>query len=73
MAKQAVRKRLVRLAYECGFEGFNKPSEAFIVRDKEVILGLAELLDEIPDNELGEIESTLEDFMELQEGLRSLN
>jgi len=71
--KQATRRRLARLAYECGFEAFTKPSEALAVRGTEGILGLAKLLDEVPDEELGEIEATLKDFRGLQEGLRSLN
>jgi len=67
MAKQAVRKRLVRLAYECGFEGFPMAEVG------DGILPFIELLGTIPDEELGEFEAALKDLQGLQASLRSLN
>ena len=75
MQKQAARrKRLVRLAYECGFEAFTAPFEAFSkIEAGDEGPGLTELLNDIPDEELGEVEAALKDFQGLQEAIRSLN
>jgi len=67
MQKQATRRRLARLAYECGLESFSKTEAG------DEVLGLTELLNEVPDAELGEFEVVLKDLQVLQVSLRSLN
>ena len=67
MAKQAVRKRLTRLALECGltaFSGTETGGES---------LELDKVFSGIPNEEVEEAEAVLRDFLELQEGLRSPN
>ena len=62
--KSTTRKRLVRLAYECGFDGCS---------DEGKHLEIDQLLNEVPDDELPEIEDALEGYAQFQEALRSPN
>jgi len=63
--KQATRRRLARLAYDCGFERFSGA--------KNSAVGFTELFNQVPDEALCEVEAILKDYQELQEALRSPN
>lgn len=71
---QAIRKRIASLAYECGFGAFAAPyakgSKLYI---EGKLLGLVEMLHDVPDEDLREFEAALNDLQRLQEAIRSLN
>ena len=62
---RATRRRIAKLAYGCGFDCFSEAESGTI--------GLTQLLNEVPDEDLGEIEDDLKRFEELQGAMRSPN
>lgn len=61
----ATHKRIVKLAFACGFDTFVAPEER--------TLGLCQMLDDVPDKDLREFEAVLKDLRGLQEAIRGPN